>query len=300
MMTTIPLKSFASALGAISCAVSFFASATEVKAGPSEQIVAKLATMKFGHNKGFVATSKDRTIAPSKLYHYKISGTIRGKGGALGLVYREEIPIATFLDSLKAGTSSLLEGSLDNPDGALPALLVSKNIEGSRNIKGVGRVKLNLKFAGTIDAKGQIALEVSDVKATVNGKPLDGVMVIGKGSKLDVSTSPIIQFKATTMLVNETVGNASVKVVRLGNKVGSASVQFQTADGTAVAGVDYDATTGTVQFASGETSKNILVPIINNTVKDGFRKFTITLSDPATGTILGVVPSNTVSIANDD
>ena len=43
------------------------------------------------------------------------------------------------------------------------------------------------------------------------------------------------------------------------------SVDYATADGTAVAGSDYSATSGTVQFAPGETRKFISVTVPANT-----------------------------------
>jgi hypothetical protein len=43
------------------------------------------------------------------------------------------------------------------------------------------------------------------------------------------------------------------------------TIDFATADGTAVAGVDYVATLGTLTFAPGETTKTITVPVLDPT-----------------------------------
>ena len=48
------------------------------------------------------------------------------------------------------------------------------------------------------------------------------------------------------------------------------TVNFATADGTAVAGVDYAATSGTLTFAPGETSKTITVALLNPDFADRF------------------------------
>src|SRR5262249_17373078 len=64
------------------------------------------------------------------------------------------------------------------------------------------------------------------------------------------------------------------------------TVDFGTADGTAVAGQDYLATRGTLVFMPGETSKTITVPILNDTLVDGPETLTLSLSNPTGGAIL--------------
>ena len=80
---------------------------------------------------------------------------------------------------------------------------------------------------------------------------------------------------------------------------GTVTVNYATADGTAVAGEDYTATSGTLTFAPGETEKTVAVTIIDDTVEDSGETFRLVLSDPsgavlddteATGTILNADP----------
>jgi len=63
------------------------------------------------------------------------------------------------------------------------------------------------------------------------------------------------------------------------------TVSYSTADGTALAGRDYTATSGTLTFAPGETVKGILVPTLDDGVADPTRAFTINLSNPAGGVV---------------
>ena len=58
-------------------------------------------------------------------------------------------------------------------------------------------------------------------------------------------------------------------------------MNYATANGTATAGSDYTATSGTLTFNPGVTSQTISVPIINDTAVEGNETFTVTLSDPA-------------------
>lgn len=63
------------------------------------------------------------------------------------------------------------------------------------------------------------------------------------------------------------------------------TVDFATEDGTAIAGVDYFAASGTVTFDPGETSAGIFVAIIPNTVVQDNRSFFVNLSNPGGATI---------------
>ena len=72
------------------------------------------------------------------------------------------------------------------------------------------------------------------------------------------------------------------------------TVDYATSDGTATAGADYTATSGTLTFAAGEKTKTVNVPVLDDTVDEGSETFTLTLSNvqgarigdgEATGTI---------------
>jgi outer membrane protein assembly factor BamB len=63
------------------------------------------------------------------------------------------------------------------------------------------------------------------------------------------------------------------------------TVSYSTADGTALAGTHYTATSGTLTFAPGETSKGILVPTQDDGAADPTRYFTVNLSNATGGAI---------------
>ena len=62
------------------------------------------------------------------------------------------------------------------------------------------------------------------------------------------------------------------------------TVQYATSDGSATAGSDYTATSGTLTFSVGDTGKLIQVPITNDAVSDSGENFTMTLSNPSGAT----------------
>ena len=62
------------------------------------------------------------------------------------------------------------------------------------------------------------------------------------------------------------------------------SVDYATADGTAIAGSDYTATSGTLTFTPGQTSKPVPVTITDDALAEDDETFTLNLSN-ATGGI---------------
>ncbi len=94
----------------------------------------------------------------------------------------------------------------------------------------------------------------------------------------------------TTMPFSVTLSNAYTVPV---------TVNFQTADGTAVAGTDYTNTSGTLSFPVGVTVQTISVPILSNAAAVGDKTFTVTLSAPTNGTISGTgQATGTITAAN--
>jgi hypothetical protein len=106
-------------------------------------------------------------------------------------------------------------------------------------------------------------------------------------------------FSEATYSVGEADGAAVVTVNRTGSTSGSATVDYTTVDGSALAGIDYTATSGTLSFADGEASQSFSVPIINDGLMEGNESILLTLSG-ATGASLGAVSEAQLTIADDD
>ena len=111
---------------------------------------------------------------------------------------------------------------------------------------------------------------------------------------------PTLQFTASSFSVNEAAGAVTLTVQRQGNLEPLVGVDYATADGTAVAGLKYTAVSGTLAFGTGETKKDVVVPILNDGFADGTKTFRVTLSNPAGGAVLGARSTATVSILDND
>ncbi len=109
-----------------------------------------------------------------------------------------------------------------------------------------------------------------------------------------------LQFSASSANVNETTANVTVTVTRAGGTNGAASVDIATADGSATAGSDYEATSGQLNWADGEDgSKTFTINIIDDTVDESNETISVTLSN-AQGSTLGSPASMTVTIVDND
>ncbi|MDX6678526.1 MAG: hypothetical protein QOE31_2578, partial [Solirubrobacteraceae bacterium] len=80
---------------------------------------------------------------------------------------------------------------------------------------------------------------------------------------------------------------------------GGETVAWTTSNGTATAGSDYTAASGSVTFVAGATSATISVTVLGDGAVEADETFSVTLSSPSSGLTLGT-SSATVTITNDD
>jgi hypothetical protein len=73
------------------------------------------------------------------------------------------------------------------------------------------------------------------------------------------------------------------------------TVAYTTADGTANAGTDYTATSGTLAFAPGQTSQTVAVPVVGDTAFEPDETFTLTLSNPVNATLATATATGTIT-----
>ena len=115
-----------------------------------------------------------------------------------------------------------------------------------------------------------------------------------------VNAPGVLAFNPDTLSVNEEAGVASLTVTRTDGSVGDISVNYSTVAGTADAGADFSIASGALNFADGETSKTLNIPIINDAAIEANETFTVILSNPAGGATLGTASTATVTIIDDE
>ena len=105
-------------------------------------------------------------------------------------------------------------------------------------------------------------------------------------------------FSINDVTVAEEAGNATFTVTRSGDTSAAASVQFATANGTAIAGSDYTSITGTLNFAAGVTSQTITVAIVDDSLFEGAETFAVILSNASGALIIDSQGTGTITDTN--
>lgn len=111
-----------------------------------------------------------------------------------------------------------------------------------------------------------------------------------------------LQFTNLNFTATKNGGMATLTVQRIAGSVGAMSVNYTTQNGTAVAGNDFTTTSGTLNWANGDTAnKTITVPILNDGTMTP-EAFTVVLSAPggSTGAFIGFPGTATVNIVPPD
>ena len=97
----------------------------------------------------------------------------------------------------------------------------------------------------------------------------------------------------------ESAGLALITVSRTGT-AGAVTVDFTTADGSAIAPVDYTAVSGTLSFGGGETTKTMAIPIVEDGLREGNETIRLILSNPTGGATLSATTSQAVLTITDN
>ena len=100
-------------------------------------------------------------------------------------------------------------------------------------------------------------------------------------------------------MVSEAAGQAVLTVTLNQAQSNQTTVNYATADGTAVADAHYTTTRGMLTFPAGTTVQRIMVPIVQNNRDEDDRTFTVTLTTPSAGLFI-LQAGATVTIADVD
>jgi len=121
--------------------------------------------------------------------------------------------------------------------------------------------------------------------------------VAGNGNQASTSTDNSVlfdtigslQFSAPTFTVAENGVNATISVTRTGGSANAVSVQFATVTGgTATDGADYTSTSGTLNWANGDTAtKTFTVLVSDDNQFESTETVNLALSTPTGGAVLG-------------
>ena len=144
------------------------------------------------------------------------------------------------------------------------------------------------------------------VKAGAEGLLTNTVSVSSSATDLNLAdntaitvsmASNIVQTSAARQIVNASAGQAVVTVVRQGDSRVPATVQYATSDDTAVAGVDYTATAGTLTFNPGDMEGSVVVPLLGQAGSKAGKSVNLVLRNPV-GARLGRATTMVTILSN--
>lgn len=163
-----------------------------------------------------------------------------------------------------------------------------------------GFLVLNLtpsRYTGFYDADNPTAIQ-KDGKILIVGSKDFGYFTTQRFKGDEPIT---ISIKKNVALQEGNSGNSIAKFIVALNKPATAdvSVNFTTKNGTALSGSDYISTSGSLIIKAGKVSKNILVSVLGDNIKEPNEKFSLVLSNPVNA-ILGDLDSAICTIKNDD
>lgn len=171
-------------------------------------------------------------------------------------------------------------------------------IQATRNLTGQGNV-LKLKpekYHDDHKKQDQLEFEVKEINANAKSAGIEGTC---------------IYFHPSEYTVVESCGTCYLTVIRVGEDLfDTVYVDYETSDGTANVGEDYECAKGTLVFKPGDTSKQIAIKIVDDDVFEldeyFFCKLTAVRGSPervrhtVLPTILGQPDTATITVLDDD
>ena len=116
---------------------------------------------------------------------------------------------------------------------------------------------------------------------------------------ITIASAGVLQFEVDSFSVEENAYARIVTVTRNLGTAGTITVDYSSANGSAMAGTDYTAVSGTLTFADGVSSQTFSIFPIDDTTVEGNETFTLSLSNATGYASIGTAIS-TVTIIEDD
>ena len=204
---------------------------------------------------------------------------------------RQNFPLITSVVSAAGQTT--IAGTLNSTPNTTFILDFYANAvcDSSGNGEGAKPFALNPATV-TTDANGNGTFNLIVPTSLPTGRVLTATATDPSGNTSEFSpchstqTLGSVQFDPASYTVIEDIGSLPITVKRSGG-VGTLTVQFSTLDGTAKAGEDYVANSGTLTFLEGETTKTFNVTILNNGALEFDESFMVTLKNTDDPDVVG-------------
>jgi uncharacterized delta-60 repeat protein len=109
-----------------------------------------------------------------------------------------------------------------------------------------------------------------------------------------------VAFGAPRYVVRENEGAVALEVTRTGSSANTATVDYETSNGSAQAGLDFVGATNTLVFGIGETNQTITIAILDDDLIEGDESFDVALLRASAGLAIGNQNTAQITIVEDD
>jgi hypothetical protein len=117
------------------------------------------------------------------------------------------------------------------------------------------------------------------------GKAAGAVVLDTQGAGTILNDDPLPQVTVNDQTVRESMGQTTFTVRLNAPSARAVTIDYSTADGTAIAPDDYGAVQGTLTFAPGVTTQTITVTIVRDHLPEPNEDFFVVLSNPANAAV---------------
>ncbi len=256
----------------------------------------EFGSVSYSNNDGTVNWATDWVEAgdtdsgPTAQYIYITGGVLR-----MEYIWSEQIRRTADLTGATAATLSFDYNT--NSLGGQRLLGVYVSSDGGANFTQIATVNGSGSFSQSIAAYISSNTVILFTKSNQNWQSDDWAEI----DNVQISANLNAQLNVADVTVNENDGTASITVTHVGPATGGGyTVDYATSDGTATAGADYTASSGTLSFtgSSGDT-ETIVVPLLDDALFESDETFTIGLSNSSNGSVT-ISDTGTVTINDDE
>jgi len=270
----------------------------------------------------------DSAAAPSETFTLALTsptGATLARGAATGTILHDSPPptgVPSLAYTVTSNWGSGFNGAMTVTAGSSALTSWTVEFDSTANITNIWNATIvshvgnhyvvsNAAYNGQVGA-GQSASFGFQATAGSSGTAASGFVIngvpAGGGSPPPAPTLPTLSIAdASVMQSNSATTELAFTVSLSAASMTPVTVAYATSDGTATAGSDYTAATGTLTFAAGQTSQVVNIAVASDATYDANETLTLALASPsgatiahgtATGTILNDNPPPAVSISN--
>jgi len=204
---------------------------------------------------------------------------------------------ALFIVSLSSPSTAPVTVDFATADDTALAGLDYQAVSGTLNFApGVTSQAIQVAVLGDTD------VELDETFFVNLAQPVNAIITDSQGMGIIINDdvlAPSLSINNISVVEDDQGAVNAVFTVNLSSpSLAPVTVDFATADDTAISGLDYAAISGTLIFAPGETTKMIQIPVVGDTVVEPDEMFFVNLSSPSHALIADGQAEGT--IINDD